>query len=72
VVSGHILKVLDKFNLLDCNNNNNNCNFGGAKRRGKNRIVTELQDSAKRNMIGAGYAVHISTKSAADCLPTNS
>ncbi|GFR21750.1 uncharacterized protein TNCT_701371 [Trichonephila clavata] len=49
---------------------NANVNFGGAARRGANNVLTKLQSSLKKSLIGCGaHVIHNAIKSAADRLP---
>jgi len=51
---------------------NANVNFGGAARRGTNNVLTKLQSSLKKPLIGIGcgaHVIHNAIKSAADRLP---
>ncbi|CAL1279908.1 unnamed protein product, partial [Larinioides sclopetarius] len=51
---------------------NANVNFGGAARRGTNNVLTKLQSSLKKPLIGIGcgsHVIHNAIQSAADRLP---
>ncbi|XP_047036755.1 protein FAM200B-like [Helicoverpa armigera] len=53
---------------------NANVNFGGAARRGTNNVLTKLQSSLKKELIGIGcgaHVIHNAVKSAADGLPVD-
>jgi hypothetical protein len=72
----HILEVAQKHDIADkiigISADNNNTNFGGLKRKGKNNVFTKLQGILNRKIIGVGCAAHIvhnGVQTAVDVLP---
>ncbi|GFX62468.1 uncharacterized protein TNCV_413101 [Trichonephila clavipes] len=78
IIVNHLNQVLTDNNLTAkvvafCGDNAN-VNFGGAVRRGTNNVLTKLQSSLKKDLIGIGcgaHVIHNAIKSTADELPVD-
>jgi len=69
-----ILSVLEKFGIKEkiISYYEDNTNFGGIARKGKNNIYIKLKNTLNREILGLGccaYIVHNSIQYAADNLP---